>query len=275
MNCTICREPLDPVLDRSTTHPACFPFAEVDEEDPFVAVLKTKLIDVILSGYRANPRNTQVAIGPSEMGVACDRRIGYRLAGIERCNTDMDPWPMIVGTAMHGWLEKTFNSWNLANGDEKWLTEQRVKIDDVIEGSSDLYDVELEAVIDWKGVGPDVMRKIRKEGPPMSYITQIQLYGYGFTLLGFPVKKVCLAFLSRAGWLKDMYLYCDDYDSGIAAGAIAHVYEIATQIMNLDILTHPDRWNSVPATPTNDCGWCPWYDPSRSFDADNTGCPGR
>lgn len=275
MNCTICSEPLDPVLDRSSTHPACFPFAEVDEEDPFVAVLKTKLIDVILWAERQNPRGMQVQIGPSELGSPCARRIGYRLAGIERCNTDMDPWPMIMGTAMHGWLEKAFNAWNLANGDEKWLTETKLKLDEIVQGTADLYSMDLESVIDWKGVGPDVMRKIRKDGVPVGYKIQTHLYGYGFRLLGFPVKKVCLAFLSRAGWLKDMYVWCEDYDENLAVSAIDRSYDIATQIMTLDILTHPDRWTSVPATPTNDCGWCPWYDPSRNFDADNTGCPGR
>lgn len=275
MNCAVCNEPMDPAIARSGSHPACFPFAELDEEDPFVAVLKTKLIDVIQWGYQQNPRNNQVAIGPSEMGVACDRRIAYRLADVPRCNTDMDPWPMIVGTAMHGWLEQSFNAWNLAHGDEKWLTEQKVKIDEVVQGSSDLYSMELRAVIDWKGVGPDVMRKIRKEGPPPMYLTQIQLYGYGFSLMGFPVDKVCLAFMSRAGWLKDMYVHCDDYDPGIAEAAIARVYGIATDITRTNVLIYPDRWNQISAVPTNDCGWCPWYDPSRSFDADNTGCPGR
>lgn len=275
MNCTLCNEPLDPVLHRSGSHPACFPFAELDEEDPFVAVLKTKLIDTILWGYQQNPRNSQVAIGPSEMGVVCDRRIGYRLADVARCNTDMDPWPSIMGTSMHSWLQQTFDGWNRANGDEVWLTERRVHLDEVISGSSDLYSTEHEAVIDWKGVGPDVMRKIRKDGPPMSYITQIQLYGYAFARAGFSVKKVCLAFLSRAGWLKDMFVYCDDYDPGIATMAISRTYQIATEVTKLDVLKHPDRWNQVLAVPTNDCGWCPWYDPSRSTDADNTGCPGR
>jgi hypothetical protein len=119
------------------------------------------------------------------------------------------------------------------------------------------------------------MRKIRKDGIPEGYRIQAHLYGYGFTILGFPVKKVCLAFLSRAGWLKDMYVWCEDYDQELASAAIARTYAIATDIMNLNVLIYPDRWTKVSATPTNDCGWCPWYDPSRSAPADNTGCPGR
>ena len=278
MNCTLCKEPLDPALETVGSHPNCFPFMEIDEGDPFANRLKTSLMDVILWAEKLNPRGHQVAIGPSELGTVCDRRIGYRIAGVEPVNVDMDPWPMIMGTAVHTWLEQAFTVWNEANErTQAWLTETRLQLDQVVQGTSDLYSHEFRAVIDWKGAGPDVMRKVRKDGPPLGYQIQAQLYGYGYSLKGLPVDKVCLVFLPRAGWLKDMFVWCADYDQNVAVGAIRRLYLIAQNLTNLDTLTYPDRWNDVPATPSNDCGWCPWYNPSSEMSdgATNQGCPGR
>lgn len=278
MTCAICKEQLDPSLAAAGSHPNCFPFMEVDEGDPFVNRLKTSLIEVILWAEQCNPRGFQVAIGPSELGVVCDRRIGYRLAGVPACNVDMDPWPMIIGTAMHSWLERAFQGWNDSNTrTPAWLTETQMQLDPVVQGTSDLYSHEYKAVIDWKGAGPDVMRKVRKDGPPVGYRIQAQLYGYGYSLRGLPVEKVCLVFLPRAGWLKDMYVWCQDYDQSVAIMAIDRMYAIAQNLMTLDISKYPDRWNEVPATPGNDCGWCPWYNPSTEMGdrANDQGCPGR
>lgn len=279
MNCTICQEPLDPVLEKSTSHPGCFPFAELDEGDTFTTMMKTKLIEVILWAERQHPRGSQVPIGPSELGTPCDRRLGYRLAAVTPCNTEFDPWPMIMGTAIHSWLERAFSAWSASNSDpgEQWLTEQTLDLDEVVRGHADLYNHEHEAVIDWKGVGPDVMKKIRRDGVPVGYQIQTHLYGYGFERLGVPVKKVCLAFLPRAGWLRDMYVWTADYNRDIAVGSLVRLYEIATQVLKLETSIHPHRWEQVDAYPSNDCGWCPYYapglDPERG--ASDKGCPGR
>lgn len=275
MNCTVCKEPLDPVLEKAGTHPTCFGFAELDEGDPFATMLKTTLIDVILWAEKRNPRSSQQPIGPSELGVECDRRIGYRLAGVPRCNVDFDPWPMVMGTAIHAWLEQSFRDWGLHHNRNTWLMETSLRLDDIVQGTADLYNRELAAVVDWKGVGTDVMRKIKRDGVPIGYQIQTHLYGYGFTLRGMPVEKVCLAFLPRSGWLKDMYVWCADYDPDIALGAIYRLYDIATQLMELDLSTHVDQWKFVPATPSNDCGWCPWYNPGLETEASDKGCPGR
>lgn len=278
MNCTICKEPLDPALHRSTTHPTCFPFDELDEGDPFATMLKTKLIDVILWAERQNARGHQVQVGPSELGTPCDRRLGYRAAEVPPCNTDMDPWPSIAGTAIHSWLEQSFAAYNDSHvSPADWMTESTLSLAPDILAHSDLYNVEHQAVIDWKTAGPDVMKKYRRDGAPVGHQIQTHLYGYGFTQTGLPVKKVCLAVLPRAGWLKDMYVWCADYDESIAVGAINRLYQIATQVVELDTLTHSHRWEQIEATPSNDCAWCPWYNPGRDTErgADAQGCPGR
>jgi hypothetical protein len=277
MNCTLCGNPLDPVLEKSGTHPTCFPFAELDEGDPFTTMIKTKLIDVIKWADSRSPRSLQETIGPSEIGTPCDRRIGYRIAQVPEINTEHDNWPAIVGTSVHNWMEGAMQAWMTTHNSTAWTTEQTLHIDDFVTGHSDLYSHEHEAVIDYKTAGPDVMRKVRKEGPSEGYQIQTHVYGYGFQRLGLPVKKVCLVYLPRAGWMRDMYVWCDDYRPEIAIGSMNRVYQIAQQVVELGISKHPHRWEQVEATPSNECGWCPWYGRGRDAErgADATGCPGR
>ncbi len=277
VNCRGCNNPLDPVLWNIGIHPDCF--EQVDEEDPFAAMLKIRLIEMIRWADNENPRAKQVELGPSEIGDPCDRRIGYRLAAIPGCNTDFDPWASIMGTAIHSWLEQAIKDWMQGHDDPAWITERTLWVDDYIQGHSDLYWKAQETVIDWKTAGPDVMKKIRKDGPPDGYQIQTHIYGYGYEKLGFPVKKVALVFLPRAGWLRNMYVWTQDYDRSLAEAALDRISEIAQQIIDLDLLidSNSHRWEQILAVPSNGCGWCPWYDPGRDAErgADSTGCPGR
>jgi hypothetical protein len=278
LRCVACGGDMDPVLAPATTHPMCLPvFAELDDTDPFSRMLKQKLIEIILWADKQNPRSRQVAIGPSEIGDQCDRRIGYRIAQAEPCNTDFDPWAAIVGTALHSWLDQAVQLWMSEHGTKDWATETTLSMSEFVEGHSDLYSHEFQAVIDWKGAGPDVMRKLRRDGPSAGYMIQTHIYGYGFEQRGWPVKKVALAFLPRAGWLKDMYVWSADYDPKIAMAALDRLYRIARTLVDLDVLNQSHRWQQVDAVPSNACGFCPWYDPGRDAErgADGTGCPGR
>ena len=277
--CVICGNELHPLLDASfITHPTCPMFTEPDDADPFAAMLKGKLTEMILWKERTNPRALQTEVGPSEIGDPCDRRLGYKLAGIPPRNVDYDPWPSVMGTAMHTWLDDAVSAWEAENGDQaEWVTETPVAVGEFVKGRSDLYNRPLGCVIDHKSAGPDVMKKIKKEGPPPGYVVQIQCYGYGYEQLGWPVKKVALVFYPRAGWLRDMYVWTADYDRSIAEAALNRLYGIAHRVVSMDILKQSHRWEDVPATPSNSCGFCPWYDPGRDVDrvADDTGCAGR
>lgn len=276
LRCVACGLEMDPVLAPATTHPTCLELGDLGEEDPFSQLLKQKLIDIILWADKQNPRSKQVAIGPSEIGDQCDRRIGYRITEVPACNTEFDPWPAIVGTALHSWLDDSIQLWMKEHGNASWSTETTLSVNEFVQGHSDLYSHEYQAVIDWKGAGPDVMRRVRKEGPPVGYKIQTQIYGYGFERHGKPVKKVALVFLPRAGWLRNMYVWSADYDRSVAEAALARLYRIAQQVVSGDILTQSHRWAEVEATPSNSCGFCPWYDPGRGDRAaDGTGCPGR
>ena len=105
----------------------------------------------------------------------------------------------------------------------------------------------------------------------------MNLYGYGYVKQGFPVRKVALAFYPRAGWLKDSYIWIDDYRPEVAEAALARLYTIARQLMDLDLPQAAHRWEQVDAVPSNVCGFCPWYAPHKTPEegASDTGCPGR
>lgn len=277
--CIICRNELADVL-KENVHPSCVSlFDDTPSQDPLALKIKRELIDIIKWADRNSARSKQRRIGPSEMGDPCDRRIGYRVAEVEEVNDRFDPWAAIVGTSIHTWLEHGIDAWVRHHNSRSWITETPVTLDGFIKGRSDLFYVDEATVIDHKGAGPSVMRKIIKEGPPPGYIVQVQLYAYGYEQLGREVKKVALAFYPRAGWLKDMYVWTSDYDRDVAIRSLDRVGEIAQKVMNLDILTegHGHRWEQIRATPSDSCGFCPWYTADRDAErgADSAGCPGR
>lgn len=273
--CVICGGPLDPALLPATTHPSCL-FTELGE-DPAAQQLKNELIEIIKFADKRNPRAQQTALGPSEIGTPCDRRLGYRIANIPAVNTDVDPWAAVIGTAMHGWLEEAVRIWCSEHWDCPWVTETPVVLGDFVKGRSDLFNTSTCTVVDYKGAGPDVMRKVRKDGPPPGYVIQVQLYGLGYQNLGHTVKKVALAFLPRAGWLKDAYVWVDDFRPDVATKAMERIFELSSNLVHMDILNSPHRWEQVPAFSSNECGFCPWYNPGRDLErgADATGCPGH
>lgn len=278
MNCLVCGEVLDAALAPEPTHPACSPTSYWFDEQPgeaFNANLKQRLIGMALWANREAPRSKQQRIGPSEIGHPCDRRVAYKLAQTPAVNVGFDPWPAVVGTAVHHWLESAVRNYESAHGTEEWLTETTLEIDEFIEGHSDLYWN--GTVIDWKTAGPEVMKKIRDEGPPNHYIVQAQVYGLGFLQRGFAVDRVALAFVPRAGWLRDMFVWSTQFSKDIAEAALARVYDLAAVALTLDVINRPHRWEQIPATPGDHCGVCPWFNSLRSPEegASNLGCPGQ
>ena len=276
--CVVCGKPLAEVL-RENAHPACVLFDDTESYDPLALKLKKQIIDIVKWADRNSSRSLQKTIGPSEIGDTCDRRIGYRIAEVPEVNDNFDPWAAIVGTSIHSWLDDAFRAWIKGQGQTQWLTETRLPISGIIKGRSDLFNVDEACVIDHKGAGPSVMKKVLKSGPGPGYVVQIQLYGYGYEQLGYTVKKVALAFYPRAGWLRDMYVWTADYDRDVALTALARVSRIAQEVINLDVLNESNthRWEQIQASPSDSCGFCPWYVPDRDLEvgANDTGCPGR
>jgi hypothetical protein len=264
-------------------HPNCedrmLQFNQPDEVPGTNHPMRTELINLIRWRDSNSARSRQVSIGPSEIGSSCDRRLAMRIAGVRAVNRSSDPWPAIVGTAMHDWLQRCLESANqrlVAQGQPpRWITESRVQADPLVSGTSDVYDTWTQAVIDWKSMGDTAKQRLAKEGPSDGYHTQIQTYGLGFFRAGFPVRKVALMFLPRAGMLKDARYFEWDFDPASANKAIARVYSIGHQVLALRKAAGIDEiWDSVPADPTNLCGWCPFFLRGAPI-ASSLGCPGK
>ena len=230
----------------------------------------------IAAAIRDHPRSQQTEIGPSEIGIECDRRIAYKLLGTpepERLN-----WKAQVGTAVHAWLETVFDADNLANpqydGEERWLVENTVSAGTVphlghdLTGHCDLYDRVTGVVIDHKVVGPAQLAKYRRNGPGQQYRVQAHTYGYAWTRHGFPVTAVAVAFLPRNGELSEAYLWHEPYDQQVALDALARLAGIAQVVRmlgpsSLDLLATHDSY----------CAFCPFYKASSTNPA--AGCPGH
>jgi hypothetical protein len=181
-----------------------------------------------------------------------------------------------VGTAVHDWLEGAFVAWLRQTPQKDWITEQRLNLSQDVTGRSDLFHVPTGTVIDWKGTSPDKMRRIKAEGSPGNYKTQIQIYGWGYEKLGYEVRRVALAYFPRAGNIKDLYVETFGYDPSVGPAAVARIPLVAAELLNRDVLNQPHRWEQMEAVPSHDCGFCPWYNPRRSPEegASDLGCPG-
>lgn len=252
-------------------------FASLDPA-PEATAIKRILSDIILWNERTSPRSLQKTIGPSEIGNTCDRRIAYRIAGVPGTNIWSDPWPAIVGTAIHDWLERAVNRFQAENQQHDWLTELRVQPDPLVQGRSDAFHVPTGTVVDYKTTNADTMRKLRKGEPPSpGYITQINLYGLGHERAGRVVKNVALVYYPRAGWLDDAFVWHAAYDRDTAERALDRLYRIGYRLLDLDIQTHPERFADIQASPGDGCVWCPMFnrDLDPTVKASDTGCPGR
>lgn len=278
MKCLGCGEIIDTVMAKRgmRVHPSCMAFYP-QERDPLAETLKQELTQIITWADSNSPRSLQLEPGPSELGSPCDRQLAYRLMGISDVNVHWDRWPAIVGSAIHIHLDKMIQHWVASTGDTRWRSEAEVHVDDFLHGHSDVYRDGV--VIDHKTASQDIMAKVREdlvEHKP-GYVVQVMLYGLGYENQGLPVTDVALAFYPRGGRLRDMYVWTAPYERTIAEAALARMYDIAAVCLDKDILDNPHRFEQIPATPTNDCGFCPWYDPNKQLDtgADNLGCSGR
>ena len=233
-------------------------------EDP----LKAILLGIIRDTDAASARSTQTAIGPSEVGDACDRRIAYKRLDWPATNHG-EPWFAIIGTAVHAWLADAFGHERHRG---RWLVETRVTIRDGLAGTCDLYDTLRAEVIDWKIVGKDSLDKYRANGPSRRYRTQVHLYGAGMVNAGRPVHRVTIAFLPRSGFLDGAHVWSERYDPGVVDAALARLDAITELVILLDPEQHPERWALIPARPSSECRFCPWWRPG-STDL-SKGCPG-
>jgi len=183
------------------------------------------------------PRTLQERIGPSELGVECDRCLAHMLAG-----TPQRPeaaWLPQIGSACHEWAEGVMLRHELTRADlgipGRYLPECEVTVGVVggveITGHTDLFDLASGTVCDYKVVGKTTLTKAKSKGASLQYQRQAHLYGKGWADAGYTVKSVAIFFLPRnAMTLGDTYSWQADYDQTIAEATLARADTIAKNI---------------------------------------------
>lgn len=234
------------------------------------ALLGDELLHLIKARIAAHPRSRQKALGPSEIGHPCSRRLGYQLLDVEE-NEQPPNWKATIGTAVHAWLEQMLQADNDAAGFTRWYVEQKVTVGDVlgepVDGHCDAFDRVTSTSVDWKVVGPTQLRKYRSHGPGEQYRAQGHSYGRGWASKGLPVENVAVMFLPRNGDLKDAVWWSEPYDEQVAVAALNRLHGITLTTKTLGLA-------ALPALPTADayCSYCPYFSAGSTDLA--AGCPG-
>lgn len=215
-------------------------------------------------------RSLQRSIGPSELGEPCERKIAYRLAGVTEVNEWTDPWPAIVGTAIHAWLERAFGTFQSVHHMDRWVTESTVRVDALVTGHVDLYDRETGTVIDFKTMSPTRMKDFIRKGPSEQHIDQVTLYALGKENAGEAVDHVALVAVPRSGWLSEFRTWAGPYEPARARRVLARMYAIADGLIAQGEVID---YSTIPAVPGRGCSFCPWYR-GGDREASAAGCPG-
>lgn len=267
--CTVCRGPLDQAHIDQGTHAACDPF--VDPGPPPPSTL-ADLRDILIHYDRTRPRSLQTEIGPSEIAVACDRRLGYALRGTPEQPDGRVPWAPLLGTAVHAMLAEALMLDNERLGRERWLIERKVWPDPGVFGHCDALDTDHDTVLDWKLVGKTTLTSVKRHGAGPQYKGQSHLYGRGWQRVGFAPRYVRVVFLARSHDIDESEEWTEPYSRVTADGLIDRMYGVLTMTAELNVEANPGAWAEVPALPGRDCRLCPFY--RRGGPADATGCPG-
>jgi hypothetical protein len=230
------------------------------------------------------PRSQQVHLGPSELGVECDRQVVGKLVRETSTNHVFDPWPSFMGTAGHAAVELAFQADNRRiaplPGEPpdfvRWLTETRVVPHPEHSGTADLYDARERAVLDHKFLGDASREKVIAGRIPRKYRRQLLLYGLGYLRAGRPVDRVALiAYPRTRSTLDGLYVWETPFDASAVQELVdtfaeterrkAYAAEVAAGRMTLE---------QVPRTPVRDeCYYCPFYRPEGGH-GPAVGCPG-
>ena len=275
--CRKCGTRLTEIWPDHPWHPTCAPddamVPGMDYTYGDMQVIET-IKEVIVWGAAQSARSRQVALGCSEIGDPCRRKIAMTMAGVQKVNFAPDPWPSIVGTSIHTWLESAVNAYQLRFGSQGWLTELEVLASPWLPGHVDLYHRGMGLVLDLKNPSRTNYRKMKKEGIGDTYFAQIQGYGKGVKRLGKPVRRVGILSIPRDGNLTELWCKSFPFDEPWIDAKIAELEKLGQELVQLDVLDHPERWNQIEPTPSRLCGWCPFYNFSLQVPGAE-GCPGR
>lgn len=228
-------------------------FASISTPNQQLAV---QLRELITQAGIWTPRGKQIAIGPSEIGHECSRRLAYKLLDWEKPNeSSSGSWAAQVGTAIHAYLAEVFSKL------EGYEVETKVQIRANLSGTIDLFDTVRGIVLDWKTVGYNNLKERKSSGATIQQIVQIQLYGYGKAQAGATVNKVGLVYLPTSGSLDEMHIELFDYDESVALKALSRIDDLYSLLSQVDVEANPEMLSLIPAEPSRMCNYCPYFLP--------------
>lgn len=257
-------------------HVGCWPDFEIMpgfEMTSHDLEVKHDLDSIIRWADNSRGRSTQVALGVSEVGQECDLRVAYKMAAMVAVHNGGDPWPALVGTSIHAFMEQAVNDYQAVHGIAEWITEMEVHPSPLVSGHNDLYHRPRKLVLDWKFPGKTNLADMRKNGPSLQYQIQVQLYGLGQVRAGNPVDRVGIVALGREGWLKDMYVWTTEFDPDMANKSLQRIYDLGARMIALG-LPESGAWQEVERSPTRLCSWCPMWNRNETVPSAK-GCPGK
>src|SRR5215210_1678306 len=192
----------------------------------------TEYTGIVHHAINNDPRTLQTRIGPSGLGVDCDRCLAHQLAWVPEQRDD--PWLPTVGRAVHAWLDEVFTAYNSGLPSVRFLTEMCVCVGQVdgvdITGNADLYDLWTATVVDFKIVGATTLKTARR-WPSSQYRRQLHLYGRGFARRGLTPARVAIWYLPRnATSIEHGVQWSQPYDEQVAVDTLARADAFARAI---------------------------------------------
>lgn len=190
---------------------------------PWASAAARRFMDILQRYSARRPRSLQRHLGPSELGVQCDRQVVGKLIGEPSTNHVTDPWPSWMGTAGHAEADVMMQWENTQLGGIRYLPERKVHPAGPFvshPGTADLYDAWEYCVLDHKFQGSSSQDKLKNvtKGPPRKYVAQLGLYGLGYMREGLRVDRVALISWPRTSSnLHDLYVWEHPMDGEMAA----------------------------------------------------------
>ena len=176
-------------------------------------------------------RSQQEALGPSEVGTPCDRRLALHMLGMRPVNPGGDNWASFKGIWVHAGIADMF-AWASA-GTGRYAVEERLALPSALVpfGTTDRIDRILCMVLDDKCMGAWSHDKFRRMGPSPTYIVQVHLYAYAARRRGERVDKVAIvAWPVAEQSLDGLAAWVRDYDPTVAPEALERVERIAQDV---------------------------------------------
>ena len=162
-------------------------------------------------------RSQQTEIGVSSVG-GCRRQVYFQLNDEPKVNQTLR-LPSIMGTALHGHIEKALTHYDFGSFDLEIEVEY-----EGLKGHIDCYIPESGAVIDWKTTKKSSMTKF----PDNQQRWQVQLYGYLLSKTDRKIETVSLVAIARDGDERHIVVHTEKFDEAIALEALAWLQDVKT-----------------------------------------------